>query len=131
MASQSPRPPRGSRPRGSPAAAAAARAPLATPPKSGSTLKRVIWTGAFAAVTIVGALYGAGLKTQQEYKAERQQIVEATPEQRIKDLEKRRGALMAQKIPLDRKLHDLQARMRAKEAEEQLKATASSDNKPK
>ena len=31
--------------------------------------KRIIWTVAFAAVTIVGAIYGAGLKTQQEYKA--------------------------------------------------------------
>lgn len=41
----------------------------ATPRKLTPTIKRVIWTGAFAAVTFVGAIYGAGLKTQQEYKA--------------------------------------------------------------
>lgn len=35
----------------------------------GMSLQRIIWTGAFAAVTIVGAIYGAGLKTQQEYKS--------------------------------------------------------------
>ncbi|KAI0130593.1 hypothetical protein BJ170DRAFT_682041 [Xylariales sp. AK1849] len=90
------------------------------PPKSGSTVKRVIWTTAFAAVTVVGALYGAGLKTQQEYQAEKKQIVEATPEQRIRDLEARRGSLMSQKIPLEIKLKSLQTRMQAKEAEEQL-----------
>lgn len=30
--------------------------------------KVVIWTGAFAAVTFVGSIYGAGLKTKMEYK---------------------------------------------------------------
>lgn len=46
----------------------------AAPPAPGSaargswtTPKRLIWTGAFAAVTIVGSIYGVGLKTQQEY----------------------------------------------------------------
>jgi hypothetical protein len=32
-----------------------------------TTSKRMVWTVAFAAVTIVGSIYGAGLKTQQEY----------------------------------------------------------------
>lgn len=30
--------------------------------------KRIVWTGAFAAVTFVGTIYGAGLKTRREYK---------------------------------------------------------------
>lgn len=63
MSAQNPRPPR-RHPRG-PAGAAAAAASAA---KSATTVKRYIWTGAFAAVTIMGTLYGAGLKTQQEYK---------------------------------------------------------------
>lgn len=32
------------------------------------TIRRVVWTGAIAATTAVGAWYGAGLKTQQEMK---------------------------------------------------------------
>lgn len=31
--------------------------------------KGMIYAGAFGAVTFVGTIYGAGLKTQQEYKA--------------------------------------------------------------
>lgn len=30
--------------------------------------KRMVWTGAFAAVTFVGTIYGAGLKTKLEFK---------------------------------------------------------------
>lgn len=65
MAAQPPRGPRvkGGRPRGQPVPTPAA-APRTVPGN-----KRVLWTVAFAAVTIVGAIYGAGLKTQQEYKA--------------------------------------------------------------
>ncbi|CAJ2503588.1 Uu.00g109820.m01.CDS01 [Anthostomella pinea] len=77
--------------------------------------KRMIWTGAFAAVTFVGAVYGAGLKTQQEYQAEKKQIQEAPIEDRIRGLEDRRATLVAQKIPLEWKLDALRARMRAKE----------------
>ncbi|KAI0112890.1 hypothetical protein F4814DRAFT_325849 [Daldinia grandis] len=82
---------------------------------SGITVKRVIWTGAFAAITIVGAIYGAGLKTQSEFKQEKRKIVEATPEDRIRDLEARRAALVMQKFPFERKLTALRARMSAQE----------------
>ncbi|KAF7533052.1 hypothetical protein G7054_g7419 [Neopestalotiopsis clavispora] len=117
MAAQPPRGPRvrGGRPRGQPAPA-----PVAAP-KAVPSNKRIIWTVAFAAVTIVGAIYGAGLKTQQEYKAEKQQIIESTTEDRISDLENRRALLMNSRMPLERKLNALQARMKAKEAEEQAK----------
>ena len=37
--------------------------------ESAKKWRRVIWTLAFAAVTFTGAIYGAGLKTQQEWKA--------------------------------------------------------------
>ncbi|KAI0848176.1 hypothetical protein F5Y00DRAFT_239335 [Daldinia vernicosa] len=84
---------------------------------SGLTIKRVIWTGAFAAVTIVGAIYGAGLKTQAEFQQEKRKIVEATPEDRIRGLEARRAALVAQKAPFERKLADVRARMSAQQQE--------------
>ncbi|KAI0395174.1 hypothetical protein F5Y17DRAFT_218721 [Xylariaceae sp. FL0594] len=77
--------------------------------------KVVIYTAAFAAVTIVGAIYGAGLKTQQEYKAEKRQIIQATPEERVRVLESRRAALVAERLPLERKLEELRRRVRRDE----------------
>ncbi|KAI2634712.1 hypothetical protein GGS26DRAFT_589631 [Hypomontagnella submonticulosa] len=106
MANPPPRPPRPIR-RG----AAPPPGPSSSPSSGGISSKRLIWTAAFAAVTIVGAIYGAGLKTQQEYKSEKQKIVESTPEDRIRDLEARRAALLTQRMPLERKLRDLRARM--------------------
>ncbi|KAI1457365.1 hypothetical protein F4805DRAFT_457930 [Annulohypoxylon moriforme] len=79
------------------------------------TFKAKVLTAAFAAVAIVGAIYGAGLKTQQEYKKEKRKIVEASAEDRIRDLEGRRATLVAQRRPIERKLDDLRARMRAQE----------------
>ncbi|KAI0384545.1 hypothetical protein F5Y04DRAFT_277919 [Hypomontagnella monticulosa] len=101
----------------------------APPPKipsssaGGISPKRLVWTGAFAAVTIVGAIYGAGLKTQQEFHSEKQKIIESTPEDRIRDLEARRAALVTQKMPLERKLRDLRVRME-KDAAAAAAATA-------
>ncbi|OTA95423.1 hypothetical protein M434DRAFT_64359, partial [Hypoxylon sp. CO27-5] len=77
--------------------------------------KRIIWTGAFAAVTIVGAIYGAGLKTQQEYKEEKKRIIEASPEDRIRALEDRRAVLVRERAPLERKLGEVRARIKAQE----------------
>ncbi|KAI0162223.1 hypothetical protein GGR57DRAFT_453442 [Xylariaceae sp. FL1272] len=78
---------------------------------SGLTLKRVIWTGAFAAVTVVGAIYGAGLKSQQEFKAEKRQIIQESPEQRIRALEHRRAQLLMARLPLERKLEKVRRRV--------------------
>ncbi|KAI8957088.1 hypothetical protein F5Y11DRAFT_352916 [Daldinia sp. FL1419] len=96
---------------------------------SGITIKRLIWTGAFAAVTIVGAIYGAGLKTQSEFKQEKRKIVEATPEDRIADLEARRAALVAQKMPFERKLVDLRARMKAQEGKDAVEGVSEAGKK--
>ncbi|KAI1493221.1 hypothetical protein F5X96DRAFT_622875 [Biscogniauxia mediterranea] len=78
----------------------------------------MIWTGAFAAVGVVGAVYGAGLKTQQEYQAQKKHIVELSVEDRIRDLEARRAELVAQRWPLERKVDELRARIRASEEKE-------------
>ncbi|KAI1495805.1 hypothetical protein F5X99DRAFT_103262 [Biscogniauxia marginata] len=103
------------------------RGPVAPPPRAGSaggigvggisglTMKRMIWTGAFAAVAIAGAIYGAGLKTQQEYKAEKKQIIETSVENRVRDLEERRAGLVAQRLPIERKLGELRTRIRESE----------------
>lgn len=93
------------------------------------TVKRLIYTGAFAAVTVVGAIYGAGLKTRREREQEVHRIVEAPPEDRIRDLEGRRAALLAQRRPLDAKLADLRARIRAQQEEEKAAAAAAQGEK--
>ncbi|KAI0912215.1 hypothetical protein F4824DRAFT_358400 [Ustulina deusta] len=82
-----------------------------------TTPKRMIWTGAFAAVTIVGTIYGAGLKTQQEYQEEKKQILETSVEERIGALEARRAQLMGQKRPLEKKRDELRLRLQKKQNE--------------
>lgn len=89
--------------------------PLPRPQRA--PFKTMILTGAFAAVAIVGAIYGAGLKTQEEIKQEKDKIAEASIEDRIRDLEARRSTLVSQRIPLERKLDGLRARMRAQAQE--------------
>ncbi|KAI5921745.1 hypothetical protein F4810DRAFT_676651 [Camillea tinctor] len=82
---------------------------------SGATLKRIAWTGAFAAIAVVGTVYGAGLRTQQEYQAEKKHIVELSIDDRIRDLEGRRAELAAQRWPLEHKIGEVRARIRASE----------------
>ncbi|KAK3337497.1 hypothetical protein B0T19DRAFT_397113 [Cercophora scortea] len=88
-----------------------------TPPPGKSppwpTWKRVLWTGVFTVVTFTGTIYGAGLKTQKEWKEEKQKIREATPEEKISVLQQRRKQLEKQKHELDVKLTELQKRMMA------------------
>ncbi|KAI2639428.1 hypothetical protein GGS21DRAFT_488373 [Xylaria nigripes] len=85
--------------------------PSMPPASSWNMPKRMIWTGAFAAVTIVCSIYGAGLKAQQEYRAEKKKIIEAPPEERIRELEARRAKLMTQRRPLEQKLEELRLRI--------------------
>ncbi|KAI1212799.1 uncharacterized protein F4807DRAFT_350491 [Annulohypoxylon truncatum] len=92
------------------------------------TFRARVLTGAFAAVAVVGAIYGAGLKTQQEYNREKQKIAEASAEDRIRNLEERRTALLAQRRPIERKLNDLRARMRAQELKDAAAAAAAATN---
>ncbi|KAI0862905.1 hypothetical protein F4860DRAFT_512504 [Xylaria cubensis] len=92
-------------------------APSGPPGARGSwtTPKRMIWTGAFAAVTIVGTIYGAGLKTRQEYHTEKKQVLEAPIEERIRTLETRRAQLVTQRRPLEKKLEELRLRVQKEE----------------
>ncbi|KAH9905348.1 hypothetical protein F4778DRAFT_802870 [Xylariomycetidae sp. FL2044] len=100
--------------RGRPVRAPSSYAQHQAPPRL--RLRNLVWTGAFAAVTIVGAIYGAGLKTQQEYNAEKKKVAELPVEDRIRGLEEHRARLVAQKIPLEKKLAGLRARMGGSES---------------
>lgn len=71
-------------------------------------------TGGITAVTVTGALYGAGLKTKQEYKQEKKKLLEATPEEKIAQLETTRTELLTKKSELERKITALAARREAK-----------------
>lgn len=88
-----------------------------------TTPKRVIWTLAFAAVAAVSTIYGAGLKTQQEYHEEKRQILETPVEDRIRMLEAHKAQLAGQKRPLEKKLDELRLRVRTQEAEAAKKTT--------
>ncbi|KAH7556451.1 hypothetical protein BM1_05885 [Bipolaris maydis] len=75
------------------------------------TVRRWIMTGAVAAITITGTIYGAGLKGQQEIK----QVLQATPEERIAQLEVTRADLVLKKNEMERKIAMIGEKRRVKE----------------
>lgn len=87
-------------------------------------IKRIIYTGAFAAVTVMGTIYGAGLKAQGDFKAEKKQVMEMPIEERIKILEDQKAKLLSLKRPLEKKLVDIRARIKVQEALEAEQAEA-------
>ncbi|AEO61058.1 hypothetical protein MYCTH_2310866 [Thermothelomyces thermophilus ATCC 42464] len=76
-------------------------------------VKRIIYTIGFAAVIITGTIYGAGLKTQQEWKASKQKLQEATVDEKVAMLEAQKVDLLRQKEEIEGKLAELRARMRS------------------
>lgn len=106
---------------------ASVKTPAPSSPAAGSTyltFRRVILTGAVALVTAVGAITGARLKSDSDTTKQVQQVQETTFDERIEILENRRARLVAAKVPLERKLTDLQARMadkKKREAEHEFK----------
>ncbi|KAF1996153.1 hypothetical protein P154DRAFT_443843 [Amniculicola lignicola CBS 123094] len=84
-------------------------------------VRRVVWTGAIAAVTVTGSLYGAGLKSQIEFKGEKKRVIEATLEEKITSLENVRAGLITRKIELERKMDRFTARRLLQKAEEERK----------
>jgi len=73
-------------------------------------IRRMVLTGAITAITAMGAWYGAGLKTEQQQNSVATKRVEATVAERVALLEEQKGALLAKKIGLERKLAEIQAR---------------------
>lgn len=94
-------------------------AALRTPSADPSALKRrrIVWTGAIALITIVGAVTGAQLKMDRDVVKGKRRFLETPVDDRIAMLEERRAALVRQKRPLDAKLAEVRARIRAEEQE--------------
>ncbi|KAI1358117.1 hypothetical protein F5Y08DRAFT_346028 [Xylaria arbuscula] len=61
----------------------------------------------------------AGLKTRQEYRAEKKQILETPVEERIGALEARRTQLVGQLRPLEKKREELRLRIEKQEKEKE------------
>ncbi|KAF2135238.1 uncharacterized protein K452DRAFT_239736 [Aplosporella prunicola CBS 121167] len=82
---------------------------------SPQTIRRVAITGAVASVTAMGAWYGAGLKTQQDYQEvrARQVVYELPVEERIAGLETKRARLLTQKSDLEAKIAQVEAKRSA------------------
>lgn len=59
-------------------------------------------------------MYGAGLKTQQEWKAEKKKVQEASVDDKVAMLEQQKRDVMRQKTEIERKLGELRARMKEK-----------------
>ncbi|KAJ4369086.1 hypothetical protein N0V83_006169 [Neocucurbitaria cava] len=78
-------------------------------------VRRWIMTGAVAAITITGTIYGAGLKGDQEAKQKKQQLQKATPEEMIAQLEFARADLILKKNEMERKIANFQKRSQSKE----------------
>jgi len=78
-------------------------------------IRRFVMTGAVFAITATGAWYGAGLKTQQEFKKEKKILLEASPEERIAQLESAKARLMSKKLEMERKIAEVSARRIARE----------------
>lgn len=83
-------------------------------------IQRIIWTGAIASITATGAWYGAGLRTSGQIKKQIVKQREATPAEKIALLEEQRGALIAKKLGLEKKIKELEMRANGATREESL-----------
>ncbi|KAK4125126.1 hypothetical protein N657DRAFT_355166 [Parathielavia appendiculata] len=104
--SSSPRPP-------NPSAAPSVADIAALKAETAQKWRRIILTVAFASVTITGTIYGAGLKTQQEWKAEKQKVQEAGADEKIAILSQHKADLERQRGEIEGKLAELRARIKA------------------
>ncbi|EHL00999.1 hypothetical protein GLAREA_02373 [Glarea lozoyensis ATCC 20868] len=73
-------------------------------------IRRIVWTGAIASVTAMGAWYGAGLKIQSEEKKIMKERLEATPAEKIKLLEQQRIELLTKRHGIEKKIRQLEMR---------------------
>ncbi|KAK3690588.1 hypothetical protein LTR37_019084 [Vermiconidia calcicola] len=77
---------------------------------SSQSIRRYILTASVTAITVTGAWYGAGLKSRQEFKKEKTAALEATPAQKIEQLESTKFRLLQQKADLQTKIDRLSAK---------------------
>ncbi|EAQ90006.1 predicted protein [Chaetomium globosum CBS 148.51] len=67
-------------------------------------IRRIILTVSFAAVIFTGTIYGAGLKTQQEWKAEKKKVQEASVDEKVAMLERQKLDMLRQKTEIESKV---------------------------
>ncbi|CZT15692.1 uncharacterized protein RCC_01524 [Ramularia collo-cygni] len=78
---------------------------------SGPNKARIIaLTGGVAAITATGAWYGAGLKTRQEFKQEKQVIIQSSAADKIAQLQSTKEKLIKQRKELQNKINKLTAK---------------------
>ena len=85
--------------------------------KQRQTVRRVVLTGAVALITITGAVTGATLKMDGDAAKQKRQFRETSIDDRIAMLEDRRAALVTMKMPLEKKLREVRARIEAEKEE--------------
>jgi len=82
--------------------------------------KRLLWAVSFTVVTISATLFGAGLKQNQQVAANKRQLAEATPAEKIKVLEEHRGGLVAKRNGVERKIEEIRRRTAGMSREESM-----------
>ncbi|KAF2272894.1 uncharacterized protein EI97DRAFT_384696 [Westerdykella ornata] len=82
---------------------------------SPQAVRRWVITGAVTAITVTGSIYGATLRSDQQAHEVKKRVLQATPEERIAQLEVARSELVSRKNELERKLKEVSARRLAKE----------------
>ncbi|KAF2268176.1 hypothetical protein CC78DRAFT_15726 [Lojkania enalia] len=80
-------------------------------------VRRWVMTAAITSITVSGAIYGAVLRSKQQFNQERKRLREASPEDMIAQLEAVRADLVMKKNELERKIADFQAKRIGKEQE--------------
>ncbi|KAK4548317.1 hypothetical protein LTR36_010187 [Oleoguttula mirabilis] len=78
---------------------------------SSNKFRTYVLTGSVAAITATGAWYGAGVKTRREYTQERNTALEATPAERIEQMETAKARLQTQRSELEAKIARLTAKV--------------------
>jgi len=77
---------------------------------SANPFRIYILTASVAAITATGVWYGAGLKTRQEFRRDRQAVLEASPAKRIEDMEAFKTQLLQRRAELQATIDQLAAR---------------------
>ncbi|TKA27581.1 hypothetical protein B0A50_04413 [Salinomyces thailandicus] len=75
-----------------------------------NSIRTYVLTASVAAITATGAWYGAGLKTRQEYKQERNVLQQLSHAQRLEQMEASKARLLTQRAELQNKIARLTAK---------------------
>ncbi|KAL1972590.1 hypothetical protein VTN31DRAFT_7004 [Thermomyces dupontii] len=75
------------------------------------SIKSGVLAAAVTVTTIVGALYGAELKTEHEKQQAKEKTKQITLDEKIESLRSAREALVSKKSTVEKQIADLEARM--------------------